>query len=206
MPLKVASSVTKTANGQDLYVSASSNSLGAVASVTGTANEIEVVDGTTNAVVSLAPPSPAPTAGDYTNANITVDGLGRVTAAASNVAPTFNSLNLLGPLAVSTQGSASDPIANGTAITATTAFITLGVTGGSFNGAFPLPNATANSKAFLQLTAFSTFVTPGTTPTFRTNIVLSEGVYQLLITQVVINGATRPGVTDTMSAVLLILN
>ena len=101
MPLKVASSVTKTANGQDLYVSASSNSLGAVASVTGTPNQIEVVDGTTNAVVSLAAPSPAPAAGDYTTANISVDALGRVTAAASATAPSFASVTATGAVSAS---------------------------------------------------------------------------------------------------------
>lgn len=105
MPLKVASSVTKTANGQDLYVSASSNSLGAVSSVTGTVNEITVVDGTTNAVVSLAAPSPAPTAGAYTCPNITVDGLGRVTAAASVTSPSFGSVSVGGQLTQSTSST-----------------------------------------------------------------------------------------------------
>ena len=74
-------SVTITTSGQNIDLSAAGGA------VVGTANQIGVVTAAGTSTVSLAAPSPAPTAGTYVPSSLTVDGLGRVTAIQGGAVP-----------------------------------------------------------------------------------------------------------------------
>jgi hypothetical protein len=79
--LAAGTGITLTPNGTTGVTITASGA--GVASVAGTANQITASTTAGAVTLALAAPSPAPTAGSYSAANITVDALGRVTAAAN---------------------------------------------------------------------------------------------------------------------------
>ena len=106
--LNAGTGIVLTPAGNGVTITASG---AGVASVAGTANQITATTSSGAVTLALAAPSPAPTAGSYTSANITVDALGRVTAAASGAGPLANVLYFDlsgGSIPLPTGGSGTD--------------------------------------------------------------------------------------------------